>query len=135
MTFDHKYRSSVICPTCFIRRGTQNTNSKEHCMCIKEKQNISSQSFFRNLSHFYTPFRYLWKYLTKRFGEYLLKNCNICLTSFPCLFYRDTSTSMWRLTKATSGGTGVLFLRLQVSFISYNKTLLHLQTYQSFAYT
>ena len=56
----HKYRSSVICPTCFIRGGTQNTNSKEHCMCIKEKQNISSQSFVRNLSHFYTPFRYLW---------------------------------------------------------------------------
>ena len=55
----YKYRISVICPTCFIRRGTQNTNSKEHCMCIKEKQNISSQSFFRNLSHFYTPFWYL----------------------------------------------------------------------------
>ena len=52
----HKYRSSVICPTCFIRRGTKNTNSKEHCMCIKEKQNISSQSFFRSRSHFYTPF-------------------------------------------------------------------------------
>ena len=51
----HKYRSRVICPTCFIRRGTQSTNSKEHCMSIKEKQ-----SFFCNLSHFYTPFRYLW---------------------------------------------------------------------------
>ena len=42
----HKYRSSVVCPTCFISRGTQDTNSKEHCMCIREKQNISSQSFF-----------------------------------------------------------------------------------------
>ena len=57
--YHHKYRSSVICPTSFIRRGTQNTNSKEHCMCIKEKQNISWQSIFRNLSHAYTPFRYL----------------------------------------------------------------------------
>ena len=55
----HKYQSSVICPTCIIKRGTQNTNSKEHCMCIKEKRNISSQSIFRNLSHFYTPFQYL----------------------------------------------------------------------------
>ena len=60
MVFNHKYLSSAICPTSFIRRGTWNTNSKEHCMCIKEKQNISSQSFFRSCSHFYTPFWYLW---------------------------------------------------------------------------
>ena len=30
----------------------------EHCMCIKEKQNISLQSFLDNLSWFYKPF---WK--------------------------------------------------------------------------
>ena len=48
----HKYQSNAVYPTCFITRGTPNTNSKEHCMCVKEKQNISSQSFSRNLSHF-----------------------------------------------------------------------------------
>ena len=58
-------KQSVVCLTCFIRRGTQNTNSKEHYMCIKEKQYISSQSFCRNLSHLYTPFRYLWHFLKK----------------------------------------------------------------------
>ena len=31
-------------------------------MCIEEKQNISSQSFSRNLSHLYTSFQYLWSF-------------------------------------------------------------------------
>jgi len=32
-----------------IKEATQKAQSKEHCMCIKEKQNTSSQSFLRNL--------------------------------------------------------------------------------------
>ena len=84
----HKYWSSVICPTCFIRGGTQNTNSKEHCMCIKEKQNISSQSFFRNLSHFYTPFWYLWLW-PKKLWAAQVNSCD-CLDQ-----------SRWKRTKLT----------------------------------
>ena len=34
----------------FIEEATPKGSRKEHCMCIKEKQNISSQSFLRNLT-------------------------------------------------------------------------------------
>ena len=44
----------------FIKEATQKGSSKEHCTCIKEKQNISSQSFSCNLTCFCTPFQYLW---------------------------------------------------------------------------
>ena len=57
-------RSQVSKHVClsipFIKEATQKGSSKEHCMCIKEKQNTSSQSFLRNLTCFYAPFRYLW---------------------------------------------------------------------------
>ena len=32
----------------FIEGATQKGQSKEHCMCTKQKQNISSQSYLRN---------------------------------------------------------------------------------------
>ena len=116
----HKYRSSVICPTCFIRRSSPNTNSKEHCMCIKQKQNISSQSFFRNLLHFYTPFRYLCGEGNQFTVQWNQKPRNICicglahtwakgvLVSFkisfpramPAILTKYSKTSSWSKTQA-----------------------------------
>ena len=57
---NHKYQSSAVYRTCFVSKGTPNTNSKEHSVRFKEKQNISSQILTRNLSHFYTSFLYFW---------------------------------------------------------------------------
>ena len=44
----------------FTEGATQKGQSKEHCMCIKQNKNISSQSFLRNLWCFYTTIRYLY---------------------------------------------------------------------------
>ena len=57
--FESQVSKHVRLSIPFIEEATQKGSRKEHCMCIKEKQNISSQSFLRNLSLFYTPFRYL----------------------------------------------------------------------------
>ena len=58
---------------------------KEHCMCIEEKQNISSQSISRNLSHFYTPFWYLWT-------NYI----ELCIVG-PCSFFYQPKWVSWQL--------------------------------------
>ena len=47
----------------FTKQATQKGQSKEHCVCIKQKQNISSQSFLRNLSLFYKPYWKVWRQL------------------------------------------------------------------------
>ena len=39
----------------FHKGSTQNTGSKQHCLCIKEKQNISSESFLHN-----RPLAHVW---------------------------------------------------------------------------
>ena len=40
----------VVSQPLFLEGATQKRQSKEHCMCIKQKQNISSQSLLRNPS-------------------------------------------------------------------------------------
>ena len=41
------YKLKHVCLSItFIEEATKKRLSKEHCMCIKQKQNISSQSFF-----------------------------------------------------------------------------------------
>ena len=39
----------------FYKRSAQKGQSKQHCVCIKEKQNNSSQSFLRNPSTLKLP--------------------------------------------------------------------------------
>ena len=74
-------------------------------MCIKEKQNISSQSFFRNLSHFYTPFWYLcpwtswsvvpgWLFCLMRCGYWYW----IILVLYWCLFIKPARLSFINAT-------------------------------------
>ena len=43
----------------FIEGATQKGQRKEHCMCIKQKQNISSQSLLRNPSTPESSFQFL----------------------------------------------------------------------------
>ena len=44
----------------FIEEATQKGQRKEHCMCIKQKQNISSQSLLRNPSKPKSSFQFVW---------------------------------------------------------------------------
>ena len=46
----------------FIEGATQKGQRKEHCMCIKQKQNISSQSLLRNPSTVKSSFQFVWRY-------------------------------------------------------------------------
>ena len=43
----------------FIEGATQKGQRKEHCMCIKQKQNISSQSLLRNPSTLKSSFQFV----------------------------------------------------------------------------
>ena len=47
---NHRYThdDSFIFSLYFYKERAQNNESKEHCLCIKENQNKSSQSFLRN---------------------------------------------------------------------------------------
>ena len=45
----------------FYKRSAQKGQSKQHCVCIKEKQNNSSQSFLRNPSTLKLPLAHVWK--------------------------------------------------------------------------
>ena len=45
----------------FYKRSAQKGQSKHHCMCIKEKQNNSSQSFLRNPLTLKLPLAHVWK--------------------------------------------------------------------------
>ena len=44
----------------FYKRSAQKGQSKQHCMCIKEKQNNSSQSFLCNQSTLKLPLAHVW---------------------------------------------------------------------------
>ena len=45
----------------YLYKGrAQNNESKEHCLCIKENQNKSSQSFLRNPSSLKSPLAHVW---------------------------------------------------------------------------
>ena len=45
----------------FIKEATQKGQSKEHCMCIKQKQNTSPpQSFLHNPSTLKSSFQFVW---------------------------------------------------------------------------
>ena len=44
----------------FIEGATQKGQRKEHCMCIKQKQNISSQSLLHNPSMLKSFFQFVW---------------------------------------------------------------------------
>ena len=44
----------------FYRRSHSKMASKEHCMCIKQKQNISSQSFLPCPSTLKSSFQFVW---------------------------------------------------------------------------
>ena len=60
----HK-RFSHMSSACFIvqpfyKRSAQKGQSKQHCVCIKEKQNNSSQSFLRNPSTLKLPLAHVW---------------------------------------------------------------------------
>ena len=44
----------------FIEGATQKGRRKEHCMCIKQKQNISSQSFLRSPLTLKSSFQFVW---------------------------------------------------------------------------
>ena len=44
----------------FIEGATQKGQRKEHCLCIKQKQNISSQSLLRNPSTPKSSFQFVW---------------------------------------------------------------------------
>ena len=62
----------------FINEATQKGSSKEHWLCIKEKQNILSQSFSCNLTRFCTPFRYLCS-LGSAFQCFVFKRSDLLL--------------------------------------------------------
>ena len=57
----HPYKLKHACLTRpFIEGATQKGQRKEHCMCIKQKQNISSQSFLRSPSTLKSSFQFVW---------------------------------------------------------------------------
>ena len=60
----------------FIEEATQKRQSKEHCMCIKQKQNISSQSFLHNPSTLKSSFQFVW-YGPKEFNVTTIIRCLI----------------------------------------------------------
>ena len=49
------HEDSFIFSLYFYKERAQNNESKEHCLCIKENQNKSSQSFLRNPSTLKSP--------------------------------------------------------------------------------
>ena len=58
----YSYKLKHACLTRpFIEGATQKGQRKEHCMCIKQKQNISSQSLLRNPSTHQSSFQLVWK--------------------------------------------------------------------------
>ena len=68
----------------FYRRSHSKMASKEHCMYIKQKQNISSQSFLRSPSTLKSSFQFVCngaQNLSLRLQTHLLP-CDLCNTRF-----------------------------------------------------
>ena len=64
MTEDPQMQRSIQIAAClfkhhFYRRSHSKMASEEHCMCIKQKQNISSQSFLRSPSTLKSSFQFV----------------------------------------------------------------------------
>ena len=54
----HTWAQLVLQP--FYKRSAQKGQSKQHCVCIKEKQNNSSQSFLLNPLTLKLPLAHVW---------------------------------------------------------------------------
>ena len=95
----------------FIKEATQKGQSKEHCMLIKPKQNISSQSFLRHPSPASNLFNLYGKIQRKaemflRFAQF----CNFVFVirvniSFQCL---EISTGLLSFLSHLKNATGLL---------------------------
>ena len=57
----YAYKLKHVClASPFIEEATQKRQCKEHCMCIKQKQNISSHSFLCISLTLRKPFEFVW---------------------------------------------------------------------------
>ena len=54
------HEDSLIFSLYFYRGRAQDKESKEHCLCIKENKNKSSQSSLRNPSTLKSPLAHVW---------------------------------------------------------------------------
>ena len=60
LSFFSTHEDSSIFSLYFYEGRAQIKESKEHCLCIKENQNKSSQSFLRNPSTLKSPLAHVW---------------------------------------------------------------------------
>ena len=75
------HEDSFIFSLYFYTRRAQNNESKEHCLCIKENQNKSSQSFLRNPSTLKSPLAHVWIVGKRKWMTYVNETSSRVTTS------------------------------------------------------
>ena len=58
--FHHKYPTAVVYTTCFINRGTPNTNSSSTALSKQKQTTLLCYKRCQQPFTFYAPFGYLW---------------------------------------------------------------------------
>ena len=92
------YKLKHVCLTWpFIKQATQKGQSKERCMCIKQKQTISSHSFLRIPSTLRKPFEFVWDSTCQNIWQRVQRVLVQCikLPKFPNLTDAGFSPNNW----------------------------------------